>query len=242
MRMAAHKHHHLLVLLPGTDGTGLFYEGLRDHLSDLDTCVLSYPPTGAQSYDRLGQMLLPRLPRDRPYILIAESFAGPLAIWLTIHAPHKPSGLVLAASFAAAPLGWLSGLLSILIPFIRIFPISTWAINHLLFNAKDRQQADRVKAVISPLDRNVVAARVKAALTCDMRGWLGLVTAPVLVLKPMRDRLLPVWLDDHLGAIPEMTRIPLELPHMVFQCDSDGNAARYIRAFIEGQFGKLTGS
>lgn len=226
----------LCVLLPGTDGTGVFYEGLCRHLDGIETRVLSYPLTGAQSYEHLGAVLLPQLPRDRAYMLIAESFAGPLAIWLAAHARQKPAGLVLAATFAASPFGWFGRLVAPFAGLGHLMPISTSLIDFVLFNGKGRQPAVRVKEIVRKIGRTVIIARVRSALTCDVRGWLGQVTAPVLVLNPTRDRLLPRWRKDGFRTLPDMERVDLDLPHMVFQVEGD-RAAQQVGRFIGRLFG-----
>jgi pimeloyl-ACP methyl ester carboxylesterase len=71
----------ILVLLPGLDGTGkLFAEFLKVIESRIDTLVVAYPSDTPMSYDELERLVLASLPADRPFVLLGESFSGPLAI------------------------------------------------------------------------------------------------------------------------------------------------------------------
>jgi hypothetical protein len=73
-----------LVLLPGLDGTGkLFAEFVK--LLDPGVCamVVAYPPDqplGYEELDALVRGILDKPRRDQRYVLLGESFSGPLAI------------------------------------------------------------------------------------------------------------------------------------------------------------------
>src|SRR2546429_59271 len=76
-----------LVLLPGLDGTGDFFQPLLEALEgDIDTHVVRYPAAGAYDYATCQQLVRAELPEDEPYVLLGESFSGPVAI-----VPAKPS-------------------------------------------------------------------------------------------------------------------------------------------------------
>ncbi|MEJ2362965.1 MAG: alpha/beta hydrolase, partial [Gammaproteobacteria bacterium] len=92
------------VLLPGIDGTGRMFGPLSAQLpSWLQPQVIAYPGDRLLSYAQLVEYVLPRLPKGRPYILIAESFAGPLALQLSTHANKYLRVLVLCATFVRNP-------------------------------------------------------------------------------------------------------------------------------------------
>src|SRR5687768_14314159 len=92
-----------LCLLPGLDGTGLLYRRLETELQrNFETSTLTYD-VDESSYIGLANKLMPRLPRGRPFVLAAESFAGPLAILLAARRPPGLQAVVLAASFARTP-------------------------------------------------------------------------------------------------------------------------------------------
>ena len=70
-----------LVLLPGMDGTGdLFAAFLSAPGCDLDVKVVSYPTDVALGYADLEAFARAALPTDRPFVILGESFSGPIAI------------------------------------------------------------------------------------------------------------------------------------------------------------------
>ena len=223
----------LCILLPGTDGTGHFFADLRRALVGYDVELAAYPQYGDQSYERLGRLILPSLPRDRDYVLVGESFGGPLALWLALHARHKPVRIVLGASFAASPFGLIGRLILPLLGIGLVLPLWTWQINFILFNNRNRQMAETVYQTVKNLPRSVLLDRVRAVLTCDMRGGLAQIAIPVLCLNAARDRLLPPWLPRGLDGLPDATTVALDLPHMIFQSDAEMIASRYLLSFLK---------
>lgn len=96
------------------DGTGKLFSHLLPFLSEVDYQVLPLPEYGKQDYFSISQYISSKLP-DTPYILIVESFSGPLITEL-IFAPSNPTGstqnnapkgIILAASFQTPPNKWL---------------------------------------------------------------------------------------------------------------------------------------
>jgi surfactin synthase thioesterase subunit len=85
--------------MPGLDGTSLLSAPLVDRLAELGirTEVLAYPGRGSQDYASLADALRIRLPTT-PFVLLGESFAGPLAIQLAAEAMRRKSDAVLGVA------------------------------------------------------------------------------------------------------------------------------------------------
>ncbi len=97
----------VLVLLPGLDGTGkLFAEFLKALDSSIGTLVVTYPKDVPMNYDQLEALVTAALPTDRPFVLLGESFSGPLAIRIAARRPEFLVGLVLCVTFARNPYSW----------------------------------------------------------------------------------------------------------------------------------------
>src|SRR5579883_1951220 len=119
------------VLLPGLDGTGRLLEEFARSLGRTSTVrVVRYPPDLAASYVELEDVARALVPVDKPYILIGESFSGPIAISLAAKAPQGLVGLVLCATFARAPLPFLRPFT----PWLRYAPtqLPAFVLRHLL--------------------------------------------------------------------------------------------------------------
>src|ERR1700719_4469607 len=94
----------VLVLLPGLDGTGkLFTEFLKAIQNRVDTLVVAYPNDTPMNYDELETLVRAALPADRPFILLGESFSGPLAIRIAARQPAWLAGLILCGPFCSNP-------------------------------------------------------------------------------------------------------------------------------------------
>lgn len=118
-----------LVLLPGLDGTGKLFAPLIEVLpSSIDIQVITYPLNKEQSYHELIEYVKQHLPRE-DFILLAESFSGPIAYQVALSKPKQLKSLILVATFLENPRPFLlkfipsSSILTLPIPNIlsRIF-------------------------------------------------------------------------------------------------------------------------
>lgn len=91
-----------LVLLPGLNGSGRPFAPLLAYLPDITCQVLELPRQGPQDYNSLATALLDQL-GDTPFVLLGESFSGPLAYRLALRRPKGLCGMVFAASFLQRP-------------------------------------------------------------------------------------------------------------------------------------------
>jgi hypothetical protein len=63
------------------DGTGqLLGEFVRALRPDVEPIVVTYPPDVPLGYEQLETFVGDRLPSDRPFVLLGESFSGLLKI------------------------------------------------------------------------------------------------------------------------------------------------------------------
>jgi pimeloyl-[acyl-carrier protein] methyl ester esterase len=106
------------VLLPGLDGTGNFFAPVIDALgSNVQTQIVRYPLSDASDYVTCENIARAALPIDRPYVLLGESFSGPIAVSIAATAPPRLAGLILCSTFVRNPqphLRFLRSLLPIL--------------------------------------------------------------------------------------------------------------------------------
>lgn len=94
-----------IVLLPGLDGTGELFAPLVAAWGDrFRTQVVSYPRAERLGYAALADRVRALLPLHEDYVLLAESFSGPLGVMLAAERPQRLRGLVLCATFARSPL------------------------------------------------------------------------------------------------------------------------------------------
>ena len=93
----------VLVLLPGLDGTGILFEPFLECLpQEIETKVISYPCDEELSYEELVQYVRARLPEE-DFVLLAESFSGPIAFLLVQTSPENLKSIIFVASFLSTP-------------------------------------------------------------------------------------------------------------------------------------------
>lgn len=132
----------ILVLLPGMDGTGLLFRWFLEALpEDVETVVLSYPTRVFAGYDALVDLVRGRLPVDRRFVMVAESFSGPVALRIAAEMPKGLIGLVLVASFVSGPAGRWGALLSRWVPS-WFLPVP-WRGTALTFPVDDQEDSGR---------------------------------------------------------------------------------------------------
>ena len=82
------RHVHLL-LLPWMDGTSQLFEPLLAALpATLPATAIAYPTHAPCGYDELLPLILAAIPPG-PFVVVGESFSGPLAVML---AARRPTG------------------------------------------------------------------------------------------------------------------------------------------------------
>ena len=213
-----------LVLLPGLDGTGILFQWLLKALPmSVNAVVVRYPKDEPLGYSELIEIARQQLPQDSAYILLAESFSGPIAIHLAAEKPPGLHAIVLVGTFVAQPLNRLMrSIAKCLGACLFRLPIPLWCIKWLLMNRDSENIAKALKEILSVVSADVLARRVRAAIDTDVTMELKKVTVPVLHIMPTRDRLLSKSSAMAVAkALPKTTVISIEGPHFLVQCAPD---------------------
>ena len=93
-----------LVLLPGMDGTGIFFEDFAAAIQpEFKPVIVRYPNDPSLGYAGLEPIARSALPQDEPFLILGESFSGPLAISIAASNPAGLLGLILCVTFARNP-------------------------------------------------------------------------------------------------------------------------------------------
>ncbi len=223
----------VLVLLPGLGGTGELFEPFVAALgAAVATKIIRYPGDVALGYDALAAFVRDALPVDEPFILLGESFSGPIAISLAAERPAQLRGLVLCCSFARNPRPSL-GPLRILLPLLPVMPrplgLLAWLLMGRLATDALRQALAQALRQLTP---PVLTARLRAVMRVDVSAALCRVTVPILYLHATEDRVVPAAALDHIRALqPEMQVVPVAAPHFLLQTRPD-EAAQAVLGFI----------
>jgi pimeloyl-[acyl-carrier protein] methyl ester esterase len=215
-----------LVLLPGMDGTGELFD---DFVAELGTqcrpLVIRYPVDVPLGYAELEDLIRAGLPPDEPFVLLGESFSGPLAIAVAAAAPSGLAGLILCCTFARNPVPVLSKLEAL----IGLLPISSHLLPFLhpilLGSFSSPRLRAALKASVQKVSAKVFRRRLREVLNVDHSGKLGQVRVPVLYLRAAQDRLLPASMPAQFSIVERMELRSIDGPHLLLQAQPKASAA-----------------
>jgi pimeloyl-ACP methyl ester carboxylesterase len=223
-----------LVLLPGMDGSGRLFGGLLRALPGAySTIVVGYPNETVITKDALVEYVERFLPVDEPFVLIAESFSGPIALRVAARARTDLRGVVLVSSFIRSPVRSMGSTLSVVAPLLFTLPLPNWVIRRWL--AGQEASADLVREVrdsIRSVRPGVLSARLRQLLSEDVSDEAARCRVPLLYIGGTRDRLVTRRSEDALRAVrSDLKTSFIEAPHLVLQARPN-EAARCILEFI----------
>lgn len=209
-----------IVLLPGLDGTGVlfrpFIERLPPHLSPI---VVSYPPDRQLGYPQLFEIVLRSLPRSTPFVLLGESFSGPLALMAAATRPPGLAAVVLCATFIQNPTWIRSPWLARFVHPVafRFYPEFS-AAKALLGRYSTPALRQLIRQAIGAVRPEVLSHRVRAVLAVNVADRLTACPVPMLYLRGSRDFVVPSHnLREIQKLVPTLQVATLEAPHMVLQ-------------------------
>jgi pimeloyl-[acyl-carrier protein] methyl ester esterase len=223
-------------LLPGLDGTGILFRQFVEALgASVDTQIIAYPADQLLGYSELESLVREALPRDRPYVVLGESFSGPIAIRMGANPPAGLVGLILCVTFAKNPyplFGWAGPWAS----SVPVTAVPSWVRAAFMWGAPATEQvrADSELATAT-VGQAVLQHRIAAVLKVDETDSLARIRMPTLVLQASEDRVVPQSATEHIMrtlSTAELVEIPG--PHMLLQiraAECAAAAERFIKAF-----------
>ena len=208
-----------LVVLPGLDGTATmhaeFVEAVRPSFETVR--VIAYPLEQVQSYGELEALVRDSLPEGK-FVLLGESFSGPIAISIAAAQPRGLAGLVLSTSFARTPVPLLSSFAAL----VRVAPIR--ALPQTLLSAillgpwRTPELMASLRHALESVATEVLRARVAAAMRVDVSSRLAEINVPVLYLRATNDRLMPSAASREIASMAkDVAVVDIRGPHLLLQ-------------------------
>jgi len=199
----------------------------------IDTLSIAYP-AAPLAYAALEAFVRERLPQDRPFVVLAESFSGPLGAALRADPPPGMRALVLCCSFVRNPRPMLAPLRHLLglVPF-GVMP--GFALRQaLLAPCSTPQLQDELAAALAQVPPSVLRLRLRAVLETDASRSFARGTLPVLYLRARHDHLVPpANALQILRLAPGAQLADIAAPHMLLQAAPEA-AAGAVAAFVNG--------
>ena len=202
-----------LVLLPGLDGTEIFFRPLLAALPTwVKPLVVTYPISGANDYSDLLAVVQAAVEDSKEFYVLGWSFSGPLAVMLTVKDPTRVRGVILCASFVRPPhpvLSWLP--VAVISPVVHLV---RWARRTPMFLFNDMFRRDKA-ATWARVPTRVLVARSRAILSLDARDCLRECSRPVLYVAGSRDRIVPSWnAQEVVRELPSTKVVTIDGPHL----------------------------
>ena len=227
-----------LVLLPGLDGTGRLFEPLAQVLpSSLSPVIISYPNDKPLSYAELVGFVKQQVPASEEYVLLAESFSGPVAIEISATHPANLKALVLSAAFVSNP-ALVPQSMSFLLRglFFMLEPPQFVVSRYLLGKNPAIDLVETFRRAKRSVPPDVLAFRMRNVMNADVRRAFAACRLPILYLFATQDRLVKTRSLAQMQKIkPEMTIVEIEGPQFLLQREPAKCAeaiAHYIRSAL----------
>ncbi len=214
-----------IVLLPGLDGTGVLAHRIHDALAQEHIVTTLAYPSHLYRYDDLQEWIEPLLPNDN-FVIVAESFAGPLAAM--IGAKNRPNlkGIVFVATFARRP-RQLPVFLAHIIDFIPLKStfLARLAQPFLMGKWTNPAFTDSFRQALSSVPAETLSRRLAEVLKADVVAELATINAPILYLRATKDWLVPTCMSQDFVMVSRGV-CDIEGPHFLLQANADEAAAK----------------
>ena len=208
-----------LVLLPGMDGTGVFFSDFAAALgNEFKPLIVAYPNDPSLGYAELESLARAALPQNEPFLLLGESFSGPIAISIAASNPPGLAGVILCVTFARNPHPLLPLVASILRPFPPV-RLPAFIQHRNLFGKYDSPRLHaKLREVRSRVSQKTLKSRLEAVASIDVSEKLRNLTVPVLDLRAQDDRVVSRTSGEYIRKIlPRADVVELDASHQLLQ-------------------------
>ncbi len=208
-----------LVLLPGMDGTGVFFGDFVAALGpQFKPVVVAYPNDPALGYAELETLARTYLPHNEPFLILGESFSGPIAISIAASNPPGLLGLILCVTFVRNPHPLLPMVTTILEPF-PAGRLPGFILHRNLFgNFNSPRLRGKLREVGALVSAKTLKARLEAVSAIDASEKLRRVKVPTLDLRAKQDRVVSRACGTYIRRIgPNVSAADLDAPHLLLQ-------------------------
>jgi pimeloyl-ACP methyl ester carboxylesterase len=189
--------------------------------------VVDYPGNEPLDYDQLLPRIMNILPKSEPFMILGESFSGPLAVFAATQRPTGLAGVILCATFVTAPRRFIGPA----VPYL-----SRPAIYHLypffqrlkarLGGYGTPELLELLAGTHHVVQPHVIAARVRTVFAVDAAAALKSIDLPMLYIQAAKDGVVPSRNVRVVQQIKPAIKIAtIDTTHMVLQRKPADSAA-----------------
>ena len=175
-----------------------------------------------------------KLATDQPFVVLAESFSGPLAFELAATHPANLVAVVLCASFVTDPapsfVRWVRVLIGA--PLFKLKPAPFLVRHFLLGQAASVGMITQFMETVQLVKPAVLASRIRSVFNVDARATLRACQVPLLYLGAKHDRVVRERSLAEIKAVkPDIEVLIIDGPHFLLQ-DNPGLAIEALEGFV----------
>ena len=200
------------------DGTGeLFKPALASFPANLKPIPVAFPNDRIVDYNGLVDLLLPRFQGEPRFLLLGESFSGPLVLKIASRRLKGLAGVILLNSFVTSPVPrWISFLP---LRLLFSFPPPKLALREFLVGYDaPADLVEFVRSTVRKVPARILSARVKEVAKCDLQADFANCPCTILWIHSQDDHVVsPRNLTNQFQDNPNITWHKLRGPHLLFQ-------------------------
>ena len=204
-----------VVLLPGLHGSRTLFSSFIALAPSWARCrPMALPSAGGQSFDEVAEALLPELRPLEGFVLLGESYSGPIAARLADKLGQKVALLVLCNPLVEMPWRIHEGIAA---PMIASPRMPVWCAAMAL-SGGDRSIAQTALEEVRALPREILTRRLAAAFSATEEALASHLAPPLLGILGTSDRLVsPSRSHAFLSRVLQSTVVEIEGPHLIVQ-------------------------
>ena len=209
-----------LILLPGLNGTtGLFAPLLKCVDGNFEILPISFPTQEKLSYQELTTFVLEKIESVQgDYIVLGESFSGPLALFVSEKKPDGLLGVVLVSTFISAPNFRIGRYLPWTLGFLLVRPL--YRIRMIFSKSENRYIVAMMSVELKKASPDVLAFRIQEVFSVDATESLRNCNVPVVYFRGLRDIVVPKKnLRKILSVKPDVNVVEFKAPHFLLQTE-----------------------
>ena len=220
------------------DGTGeLFAPLVRELGAAIPTRVVRYPDR-AMDYAAHEAFARASLPPDRPFVVLGESFSGPIAVSIAASAPPGMRGYVLCGSFICSPTPTLKRLGPFAAFFSPKLMPKAMAASFLMGRYATPELRQALAHALDSVSASALAARLRAIANVDVRADAQRIRLPGLYLRATEDRLVSESASGiFMAHVANARVVDLAGPHHLLQT-KPAESARELRRVLDEWCGR----
>lgn len=198
-----------------------------------EVLTISYPTDSVKSYQELTSLVIKELEAvTGKYIILGESFSGPVSLFVSQARPEGLIGLVLVATFIRAPNLRVGRFLPWRIGFSLTKPL--YSLRVAFSKSSNQTLITNISTEMQKVSTRVLAARIREIFAVDASDALCGCRVPVVYFRGTKDFVVPKKnLKEILLLKPDVAVVEFKEQHFILQ-SSPEKAFNEIRKFAEG--------